>query len=127
MARSGPTIPGVDPLVADRVLSDPLALLTFVKNVAWLFKDCVLDTRVPRRDKWILAAVAIYLLSPIDLIPDAILGLGQIDDLVVAVWGLRQLLRGAGASIVEDLWRGSDDGLAVVLGAAGMHNGKDTQ
>lgn len=127
MARSGPTIPGVDPQVAERVLTDPLAVLVFVKDVAVLYKDCVLDTRVSRRDKWILAAVAVYLLSPIDLIPDAILGLGHIDDLVIAMWALRQLLRGAGLSVVEDLWRGSDDGLALVLGAAGMHNGKDTQ
>jgi uncharacterized membrane protein YkvA (DUF1232 family) len=127
MARSGPTIPGVDPQVADRVLSDPLAVLAFVKDVALLFKDCVLDTRVARRDKWILAVVAAYLVSPIDLIPDAILGVGQIDDIVIALWGLRQLLRGAGASVVHDLWRGSDDGLALVLDAAGMHNGKDTQ
>jgi uncharacterized membrane protein YkvA (DUF1232 family) len=127
MARSGPTIPGVDPQVADRVFSDPLAVLSFIKDVALLFKDCVLDARVLRRDKWILGVVAVYLVSPIDLIPDAILGVGQIDDLVVAVWGLRQLLRGAGVSIIEDLWRGDDDGLAVVLGAAGMHNGKDMQ
>lgn len=126
MARQGPTIPGVDPHAAERVFGDPVAALVFVKDLTLLFKDCAFDARVPRRDKWVLGAVAAYLLSPLDLIPDMIPVIGQVDDLTVAVLGLRHLLRSAGPRIVEDLWRGTDDGLALLLSAAGMRPGKDT-
>lgn len=51
------------------------------------------------------AGVAAYLLSPVDLIPDAIPIIGQVDDLSIAVLGLRHLLRAAGPRVVEDLWR----------------------
>jgi uncharacterized membrane protein YkvA (DUF1232 family) len=82
--------------------------------------------RVARRDKWVLAAVAAYLLSPRDLIPDTLPVIGQIDDLTIAILGLRHLLRAAGPHVLEDLWRGTDDGLALLLSAAGMQHGKDT-
>lgn len=126
MARRGPTIPGVDQRAVDRVMGDPVTALVFVKDLALLFKDCAFDARVGRRDKWVLAAVAAYLLSPVDLIPDAIPIIGQIDDLSIAVLGLRHLLRAAGPRVVKDLWRGTDDGLALLLSAAGMTSGKDT-
>lgn len=126
MARPGPTIPGIDQRAADRVLSDPVTALVFIKDLALLFKDCAFDARVARRDKWVLAAVAAYLLSPMDLIPDTVPIIGQVDDLSITVLGLRHLLRAAGPRVVQDLWRGTDDGLALLLGAAGMTTGKDT-
>jgi uncharacterized membrane protein YkvA (DUF1232 family) len=126
MARPGRTIPGVDQRAADRVLGDPVTALVFVKDLAWLFKDCAFDARVPGRDKWVLAAVAAYLLSPLDLIPDTIPIIGRVDELSIAVLGLRHLLRAAGPGVVQDLWRGTDDGLALLLTAAGMTTGKDT-
>lgn len=126
MAQPGPTIPGVDQRAADSVLGDPVTALVFVKDLAWLFKDCAFDARVPRRDKWVLAAVAAYLLSPLDVIPDTIPIIGRVDELSIAVLGLRHLLRAAGPGVIQDLWRGTDDGLALLLTAAGMTTGKDT-
>jgi uncharacterized membrane protein YkvA (DUF1232 family) len=120
MARSGSTFPGVDPHVVEHALSDPRTTLLFVRDVALLLKDCAIDSRIPRRDKWAIAAVAAYLLSPLDVIPDSIPVLGQMDEVWVALWGVRQLLRSAGPQIVRDLWRGGDDGLALVLAAAGL-------
>jgi len=125
MARSGPAFPGEDGEAAEHALSDPLAALAFLKDVALLLKDCAVDARVPRTDKWLLAGVAAYLLSPIDLIPDLIPVLGQVDDLGVTIWALRRLLRAAGHEIITELWRGTDDGLLLVLNAAGMQLRKD--
>ena len=84
-----------------------------------LFKRLLRDPRVPSRAKLALGCVLPYLISPIDLIPDFIPVLGQLDDalLVVAVFGF--VARRAGRDVIEELWPGSDSGLRVVL-ALGM-------
>lgn len=121
MARRGSAFPELEQAIAERALADPIAALAFVKDVALLLKDCLVDARVPRRDKWVLAAVGAYLVSPLDLVSDSVPVLGQLDDLGIALWGLRRLLHAAGSPVITDLWRGDDDGLALVLSAAGMH------
>jgi len=58
------------------------------------------DRRVPICAKLIIPALVLYLLSPIDIVPDFIPVLGYLDDLVVltlAVWAFSRLTR---ASIV---------------------------
>ena len=41
------------------------------------------DPRVMIRHKLLLLGIAIYVISPLDLIPDVVLGLGQADDILV--------------------------------------------
>ncbi len=41
------------------------------------------DPRTPKSAKWLLRFTFVYLLSPLDLIPDAIPVLGLVDDLVI--------------------------------------------
>ena len=87
-------------------------------DCAVLFKRLLRDPRVPRRAKAALALVIPYLASPIDLIPDFIPVLGQLDDalLVVAVFGY--VARSSGHEVVTELWPGSQAGLRVVLALA---------
>jgi uncharacterized membrane protein YkvA (DUF1232 family) len=89
-----------------------------VPDCAVLFKRLLRDPRVPRRAKFALALVIPYLASPIDLIPDFIPVLGQLDDalLVAAVFGY--VARSAGREVIDELWPGSETGLRVVLGLA---------
>lgn len=47
------------------------------------------DARVPTWLKLIPPATLIYLFLPLDVLPDPILGLGQLDDLAVILLGLR--------------------------------------
>jgi len=58
-----------------------------VVNQVWLTWKLLLDRRVPFWMKALLALPLIYVLSPIDLIPDFIIGLGQLDDLGLFCWG----------------------------------------
>jgi uncharacterized membrane protein YkvA (DUF1232 family) len=78
------------------------------------------DDRVPRRAKAVAGAAAAYVVSPIDPVPDAIPVVGWLDDLLVASAALRYLLKHAGYGVITDLWRGTDDGLALVLFLGGV-------
>ena len=84
-------------------------------DCAVLFKRLLGDPRVPGRAKVALALTIPYLASPIDLIPDLVPVLGQLDDalLVAAVFGY--VARAAGRDVVAELWLGSESGLKVVL------------
>jgi uncharacterized membrane protein YkvA (DUF1232 family) len=47
------------------------------------------DRRVPLWMKGIPVLAVLYVLSPLDLIPDVIIGLGQLDDLGILIGSLR--------------------------------------
>ena len=96
------------------------ALLRLLGDVILLLKDLATDPRVPRADKIVAGLAAGYLVSPVDLIPDWLLGIGQADDLAVIALAFRRLLNGAGYDLIYELWRGSDEGLALVLTLAGV-------
>jgi uncharacterized membrane protein YkvA (DUF1232 family) len=72
---------------------------------------------VPRRAKWPFLLLIPYLASPIDLIPDFIPILGQLDDAALVVPALRRVLRLVSREVVRDLWPGSERGLCALLGA----------
>ena len=57
----------------------------FLPNFVILLKRLVGDPRVPRKSKLILGGTILYLVSPIDIVPDFVPGLGQLDDVVVAL------------------------------------------
>jgi uncharacterized membrane protein YkvA (DUF1232 family) len=61
------------------------------------------DNRVPTWLKvGIPLIVAVYFLSPIDLIPDFIIGPGQLDDLGVVLLGMNLLVKLAPQSVVDE-------------------------
>lgn len=60
------------------------------------------DPRTPRQARWWLIGTALYLASPIDLIPDFIPVLGQLDDLIIVPLALLHVRR----MIPDEVWRG---------------------
>ena len=80
------------------------------------------DPRVAGRDKAMAALALVYLVFPIDLIPDMFLGFGQLDDLGLIFWGWRRLLQGAGRDLIAEHWRGDTAALDLVLGFAGVED-----
>lgn len=73
-------------------------LPTYIRLVWALIRD----GRVPAGQKLILAGIGAYLFFPIDLIPDFVPVLGQLDDLAVVLLGLDFFIRSAPADIVEE-------------------------
>jgi len=60
------------------------------------------DPRVARRHKLVLAALAVYLASPIELVPDFVPVAGELDDAILVALVLRATLRSAGAALVAE-------------------------
>jgi uncharacterized membrane protein YkvA (DUF1232 family) len=60
------------------------------------------DSRVPIFPKLIILAAAIYVVSPVDLIPDLILGLGQLDDLGIAMLAIALFIELCPRAIVDE-------------------------
>src|ERR1043166_1674819 len=79
---------------------------SLIPNMVALLRGIARDARVPRREKWLLLGAAVWLASPIDLIPEFIPVLGPLDDAVVAALVLRRLVRVAGSDVLRDHWRG---------------------
>jgi uncharacterized membrane protein YkvA (DUF1232 family) len=95
------------------------------RAVAWLIPDCIVFLRrvsshpcVPRTRAIVLAALVAYLVSPIDLVPDFIPGLGQLDDALLVVLALRWALRACPRAAVEAAWPGSLSSLRMLLALA---------
>jgi uncharacterized membrane protein YkvA (DUF1232 family) len=72
------------------------------------------DPRVPTSAKLIAGAAIAYFITPIDLIPDAIPILGQLDDEAVALFALNHIIRRVDPDIVQELWPGEGEILDVV-------------
>lgn len=88
------------------LLSPVIRRLPTYSKLAWRL---VRDRRLPRAQRALVLGGVAYLLSPIDLIPGFIPLLGQMDDLGVALWALRGVIR-----------RLPPDLAAEHLGAAGL-------
>lgn len=86
----------------------------FLPNLVILLKRLVADPRVPRKSKLILGGTILYLVSPIDVIPDFVPGLGQLDDVVIALLALHSILNRVDAEVVVELWPGSEDVIRIV-------------
>ena len=72
------------------------------------------DPRVPARTKATMFLVAGYLLSPVDIVPDFIPGIGHVDDLVILAFALDQMLNRIPDEVVRDHWDGDEDVLEIV-------------
>ncbi|MDQ2952786.1 MAG: YkvA family protein [Chloroflexota bacterium] len=60
------------------------------------------DPRVPTQQKLVLGGIAAYLVFPIDIIPDFIPVIGELDDIAVLILGLDWFIRNAPADVVEE-------------------------
>lgn len=80
----------------------PSTLGELIENVQIAWK-LIRDGRVsPWLRFGIPALVGLYLISPIDFLPDAVLGLGQLDDVAIIWVGLQMLLKMASPGIVDE-------------------------
>lgn len=89
MSELVPTPSPGQPVPAPR---DPNVVMGWLKDIfrqvrlAW---ELFFDPRVPWMTKLIPPLTIAYILSPIDILPDMALGLGQLDDLAILLLGFK--------------------------------------
>ena len=94
-----------------------IGALTFLPDLFHLGIRLLLDPKVPAENKGALLAVLIYVMSPIDLIPDIIPISGWVDDLVVLVIGLNKFLETENPEVraaIDRHWVGDDNAIKII-------------
>lgn len=86
-----------------KAAAEKAGLLMSVLNRLRLVIKLMGDQRVPGLVKMLPVAAVLYLLSPIDLIPDVAVGLGQLDDLGVLILGINSFIQMAPQHVVQEL------------------------
>lgn len=85
------------------------SLITFLPDLLKLLYRLMRDSRVSKADKTVLAATIIYVISPLDFIPDLIPFFGQVDDLYLIALALLRLINRTPVDVVESHWQNSFD------------------
>jgi uncharacterized membrane protein YkvA (DUF1232 family) len=95
------------------------------KDLATFLPDCVTaartlrrDPRVPRRAKIAVMVAALWVLSPIDLIPEFLPVIGPLDDIIVVALLLRYAGRTVPRQVLLDAWPGERQLIERLLGPA---------
>ena len=65
------------------------------------------DRRVAPLDKILVGAAVVYILMPLDFVPDFIPFLGEVDDVFLLVTAIQHLISNAGKRVVMDYWQGA--------------------
>jgi uncharacterized membrane protein YkvA (DUF1232 family) len=94
-----------------------------LRDLASFVPDCVTavrrlrrDPRVPRRAKLVIALAGLWLLSPIDLVPESLPLIGPLDDVVVVALALRYAARQVPRDVLLGAWPGAPWLLERLLG-----------
>jgi uncharacterized membrane protein YkvA (DUF1232 family) len=92
-------------------------LLAGIPRFLLLLTRLLRDPRVSGADKGLLAAAIAYTLIPIDLIPDFLPIIGQLDDLFILALAIDRLITNAGAELVLAHWDGPEDVIVDLCGS----------
>ncbi len=80
-----------------------------------LLAKLALDKDIPATEKAKIAGALAYFISPIDLIPEALVGpLGYLDDVALAAYVVNSVMKSCDHSIITRHWAGEQDVLELV-------------
>jgi uncharacterized membrane protein YkvA (DUF1232 family) len=89
-------------------------LLRIVPDLLRLVRSLLGDRGVPLGARAALVLLLLWLINPIDLIPEFIPILGPLDDVVVAVLVLRYVRRRVGIEELRRRWPGTPEGFSLL-------------
>lgn len=89
-----------------------MGVIRELPNFLRLLYGLLTDKRVSTVDKLLVGGAIAYIVMPIDLIPDFIPFIGEVDDVFVLVLALQRLIQHAGRTVLLDHWMGEPEELA---------------
>ncbi|HYP25716.1 MAG TPA: YkvA family protein [Blastocatellia bacterium] len=92
----------------------------FIPNLVRLLVELLRDPRVSSADKAILAGTVIYVIAPIDVIPDFIPFVGLVDDSYLIAIATLRLLNRAEYPVVMEHWKGEHNIKELVTNIASV-------
>ncbi len=93
-------------------------LVAFIPDLVTLIRRLRADPSVPRRAKLALLVAAVWVASPIDLIPEFLPVIGPLDDIVVVALALRYAGRTVPRGTLLAAWPGNPRLIERLLGPA---------
>lgn len=81
----------------------------FLPNMVIMLGRMLKDARVPTAEKALFVAAIVYVISPLDFIPDVFPFIGQVDDIYVVALTLLRLINRTDESVVRQHWSGGGD------------------
>jgi uncharacterized membrane protein YkvA (DUF1232 family) len=92
-----------------------VSVVMLAPDVFHLLLRLLARPEVPAASKARLAAVVLYFVSPVDLLPEALVGLfGYADDVALSAWALFGMLNRVDESVLRQEWAGEGDVIAVL-------------
>lgn len=89
--------------------------LLLVPDIFYLMVKLIQDPEVPQSKKIKLVTAVAYFISPIDILPEAIMGpVGYLDDLGLAAYVLNDMLNSVDPQIIKRNWVGDTDVLYTI-------------
>lgn len=88
-----------------------LGTIAQIPSYLRLMGGLLTDARVSAVDKVLLGIAIAYVAMPIDLIPDFIPFIGQVDDVFILMLAVRRLISNAGMGVIRDHWDGAIEDL----------------
>jgi len=83
-----------------------MGTISEIPNFLRLLYGLVTDSRVNSVDKLVVAGAIAYILLPVDIIPDFVPFLGEVDDVFLLILSLQRLIANAGRAVVQAYWPG---------------------
>lgn len=83
--------------------------LMFLPNMVKLLGKMMADKRVPIAEKALFVGAIVYVISPLDFIPDLFPFIGQVDDIYLVALVLLRLINRTDETVVRENWDGGGD------------------
>ncbi|MBA2736264.1 MAG: DUF1232 domain-containing protein [Pyrinomonadaceae bacterium] len=94
--------------------------IMFLPNMLKLLGNLLSDNRVPLAEKALFAAAIVYVIVPLDFIPDVFPFIGQVDDVYLVALTLLRLLNRTDEKVVRENWSGGGDIIGLANSVANI-------
>ena len=94
-------------------------IVALIPDLLRLLRSLIGDGSVPADVQVVLIGLLAWIVSPIDLIPEFIPGLGPLDDVIVAIVALRYVRRRVGIDELRRRWSGTEDAFGLLVRVIG--------